>query len=1702
MSRRLLRMSAAVLFALGATACQPGEDEVPQTALAQAEAPLEGTQSACNAQQIAWSLLPDGSAPPRNTGACEGPWEYSNYNVCYVKKENSPDCPVAGYVNKTCYNPYTCASPDFGVQSRGDRNFTVSVTPTSNTVQECDENQYGKWVCHNVTYYSADAQCRSAANAEVARVDDRYEAGVTVKSYYIDVPESSAPLPCTFTLSNYPTYNSRADYTVCGGTSYDCSYYTYQTCRTAAHGLTADPAECYNENPTSGMVEPTRLFSPPGLSLDGLRASVSSRAIVGGDTAYAPRCTTATDMLMRNPAEVRAKFDALKAQLATLDGWDAAPASAPASVDRPALRRQAVTNAKLLFELKGSQLDDAPSTTRTDAAVQLYKDFPEGGYHKVTRVDPVVDFTWGSAAPMTEIPAEDFSVRWTGTVTPRFTGTYTFYTTSDDGVRLYVNNQLVINNWTIHGITEDSGTLALEAGKPYALRMEFYEHTGAAAARLLWSSASQPKEVIPSTQLKTANGTPGLTGEYFDNSRFDNHEFTSRTDCGNPWTGPVSEATCAGARDLNSLFAMCRRMTLDHVPADSAAQVLGRCIDAITQAQATACAQGQYLTAYDDIVLPLLKEHVVTPHVKTGNAQLNGVLQRKLAFVDQWYRTARAQVYGGNRLDAALNQRTSQVLGEFWRGAYMSEHPLGMRTDGVELPAESVDLDSLQTLSDDYLKVDRAVLQAAFSNRASPATPPMLSAPLMLVTSDALHGMTERLEQLSDGHDLGCRLRGCAASHLSTEVSQLWRLVSVLPDATALNTTLSASAKVSADWRATFTQVVSGHDALKRSIEDALGLAPNSYVATAFDARTAESRPAVSDELFERVRNARQRIASYDTSGEFDPTLRNVLHTGMNSEKQAEINDVLDTSLANLTSAINTYEQGRNTLLTTYLEEMRASREQERSLNTLRQRLARMAQLETDLAGMRHNARIADARDSEFVRTFEQLASQPQVADYQVELRPAETVTVSALDSRFTGPEGVPPTIFDNVRTLAAKGWVRQAESGDVVRIDIDPAASWAPTCALRSPSTLMRLPASAQFVPVNTTGITTGPEGFTVSLVNGGYNATAVASTTSSGTYDSLAVTGDVCAGVRAQASTPGLSLTGTGATVYAEARACVSGSHSGQWSDTTSDTSTDGQERRSMASFTTGLRLPNTPFPHLPVGSLLLVELQRGGTSRADIVQIHPLQRSTNTVLINNPASDLILVANDRQCGDVSAQALTLTVRQTKRLGSGALAQVLLQAMAKAKTSVEAAGQTALEEGHVNPATLASLRSNAVLTLETDCACTLASYPPHFQSLFNAWVDHEIASLSRHADILAAEREMSLLGIEIEGLGSDLSGQEAESRLLKLMPLWALRDMEGAELAGRTQEVAQVVNRYLFPIIHLRYPEVLDSLSRNADATKEMAALTDGTDLTLTTTSGSTTTTETLSPHWTRSRLATAKIVRSLVGRVKTALATARLGSDNSTAQFPVLALSFPRPGAHEPGWQSLYPMADELRSAKVWDEMLSAQKASFTVLPEDLYGLNGGEQMLCNQSAMVIRSMSLFISIPGIASAADTLNGLPQITPVLVNQSMAFTTKAGPEQYQQLNPKWLGTFVYPVFGEPHEAKTKFAQWRQSARKGNGLSPFTTFDFGPAALRSWQYHPLDMADELVLLFEVETEPTADGTPMTWIKSCNPSAPAAAPSL
>lgn len=113
------------------------------------------------------------------------------------------------------------------------------------------------------------------------------------------------------------------------------------------------------------------------------------------------------------------------------------------------------------------------------------------GSPALVRTDEKVNFRWGEGSYVDNGPVDHFSVRWTGYFVPEATDDYRFYVSADDGVRLYIDDERVIDDWQRHGETLDTASKRLTAGQPYKIRLEYFENTGTATARFGVASATR-----------------------------------------------------------------------------------------------------------------------------------------------------------------------------------------------------------------------------------------------------------------------------------------------------------------------------------------------------------------------------------------------------------------------------------------------------------------------------------------------------------------------------------------------------------------------------------------------------------------------------------------------------------------------------------------------------------------------------------------------------------------------------------------------------------------------------------------------------------------------------------------------------------------------------------------------------------------------------------------------------------------------------------------------------------------------------------------------------------------------------------------------------------------------------------------------------------------------------------------------------------
>ena len=102
-----------------------------------------------------------------------------------------------------------------------------------------------------------------------------------------------------------------------------------------------------------------------------------------------------------------------------------------------------------------------------------------------TRKDPEVDFNWNTAPPP-GLALEQYSVRWTGSVRAKAAGDYSFVTAADDGVRLWIDDKQVIDDWADHPVTTDAATVHFAVNSSHKIRLEYYQAGGGAEVHLTW----------------------------------------------------------------------------------------------------------------------------------------------------------------------------------------------------------------------------------------------------------------------------------------------------------------------------------------------------------------------------------------------------------------------------------------------------------------------------------------------------------------------------------------------------------------------------------------------------------------------------------------------------------------------------------------------------------------------------------------------------------------------------------------------------------------------------------------------------------------------------------------------------------------------------------------------------------------------------------------------------------------------------------------------------------------------------------------------------------------------------------------------------------------------------------------------------------------------------------------------------------------
>ena len=125
------------------------------------------------------------------------------------------------------------------------------------------------------------------------------------------------------------------------------------------------------------------------------------------------------------------------------------------------------------------------------------------------RYDATLAFDWGHAPPVPGVPAEYFSVRWTGWLVPPASGHYVFHVAIDDGMRIWLNDQLMLNEWRPQPVRQFTVSAELTAGEPYKLRVDYFQDILDTSARVTWERPDTPLTPPPTSRRNLW----GLTAE-------------------------------------------------------------------------------------------------------------------------------------------------------------------------------------------------------------------------------------------------------------------------------------------------------------------------------------------------------------------------------------------------------------------------------------------------------------------------------------------------------------------------------------------------------------------------------------------------------------------------------------------------------------------------------------------------------------------------------------------------------------------------------------------------------------------------------------------------------------------------------------------------------------------------------------------------------------------------------------------------------------------------------------------------------------------------------------------------------------------------------------------------------------------------------------------------------------------------------------
>ncbi len=1098
-------------------------------------------------------------------------------------------------------------------------------------------------------------------------------------------------------------------------------------------------------------------------------------------------------------------------------------------------------------------------------------------------------------------------------------------------------------------------------------------------------------------------------------------------------------------------------------------------------------------------------------------------LVRTLVLVDRWFAAHRESLLSdaqdGVEAEAEADQTLSELLEAFWSAA--------QRARRVTLDLEALLATSGAAEADIDAAIDRAAARAerlardvlgAAHRAAGTSVPALLSGAvevlpaftlqasstngdvLLRLTGDALTGLARALERAEPFHDLACRLGGCGpralgAAFTDTPLAAFWSALAQLDrDAQSETLPLVFGRLPATPWREALLAIANNRAALRAAIAAATS---EPHEVALIDADPRRLKPAAT-RLAALGRAGSERARSYAATGFLALPGARRIHANVSAAGRAATLAALDAASAGFAAEAALFQAERRAAAAEAAQRDAAERAVEAVRGRLQQLDVTLRRLNADAVGLSTSLQALEARVGE---TTSRAATLEEVLDGGAFTRTGDTrrFVVHGHDGSPASRAAGAPVPIEGFAArdieLGVNGTPRiEADARQLVMVEA--AGEYSPLCALsrhdaEQPrahvASLVALvePASSPSTRLSlapTPGTTIGPEGF--QLVRSASRASVEQrdrDAKDNGFFKTLLGVVDKF-----------LPPVGSIAKGFLDASDPVESSSS--------------SSRLESVSQHGGLRLPGTPFPDLPAGALLLVELPRGATDSSQIRDAHLVQRGVTSFVVPADA-DLYFVVNDHWVAeDAQCQALSpasdpngVTVSVRLAAPNTDVAERSIEALQEVVSGLRAVRDDYLRQGRIVGSQLAQARAEAELDFQVRAGLELVALPPVLRDVIEAHLGRELAAAELAVARQALERAAADVALEAEPLLRELRRLQSGAQGAGLGPLWQLRDLgelrDEAQERGLLQSAGALVSRVsetLLPILELWHPNVLDAVRSNAvfqrDARQLAGVVPELDPLTLT------------------------DEVERLIALLRSAYASDPLAHLPDPLEQPIVGVSFARPPEWGPACDgctsapSGFPRASEASAFAVWNAieaaLLSEQslpridcdsdaeclsvpgtrcdltraspicvrastQAELQIEPSDIYRRSGGQATLsCFLATPVIQQWALVFADEARDRDALlrqlSLSGR-QLEP-RARPSQRFVTEAGLLDYTMTDATSLSSGISLLYSRPESAFESFSTLANSrslrGRNPVGLSAFSTLsvDFSPLASMS---HP-----------------------------------------